>query len=141
MSFVAQFFLLVLVVGTSELFLLLRVAASMGFVATAVLCVLTGVIGGSLVRAQGLETIWKIQRLAQQGRSPANEIAGGAVLLLVGALLIVPGFLTDLFGFAMLIPPLRQRVAATITARVMAHVTIVNGGDIHRGDVIDIEPD
>ena len=149
LSFVGRFFLLVVAVGFVEVYLLVAVAARLGFFATAGLCVLTGVIGGALVRHQGLRTLQEIQRAFAEQRVPAVEIASGVVLLVVGVALIAPGFVTDALGFAMLVPPVRLAVAALIARaweRRVAAARIIGapGRGAHgerRGTVIDVDPE
>ena len=114
MTFVAYFFLTVLFLSVSELFLLVRVASAIGFFETMALCVLTGVLGGAIVRYQGLQALARVQRELASGRLPADELLGGVALIVVGALLCVPGFITDVFGFLMLIPPVRRRAVLWI---------------------------
>lgn len=114
MSFVGRFFLLVLVLGFGELYLLVKVASHAGFLWTLGLCVFTGVLGGALVRAQGLRTLQQIQEAMARGEVPAVEIVSGLVLLIVGALLLTPGFITDTIGFLLLIPGLRGLAAARL---------------------------
>ncbi len=111
MNFVARFFLLAMVTGFAELYLLIEVAARFSFLTTAAACVFTGVVGGSLVRHQGMATLAKTQEAMQRGELPAEHIVGGVMLLTVGATLILPGFISDAVGFLLLIPPLRSRAA------------------------------
>ena len=117
MGFVGKFFAAVVIVGTAELMLLLKVASGLGFLATALLCVLTGIAGGALVRAQGLSTLTRIHHALRVGQAPADEMVSGAILVLVGALLVTPGFLTDAIGFALLVPRVRVVVAQGIVSR------------------------
>lgn len=100
--------------SSAELALLINVASQYGFFTTFLLCVLTGIVGGSMVRFQGLQTIWNIQTGLIQGKAPTTEIVSGMMLLIIGALLIVPGFITDTMGFILLIPVLRKKVAVKI---------------------------
>jgi len=137
-SFVGKFFALVVIVGVAELYLLVYVAARLGLWGTAALCVLTGVIGGSLVRAQGLEALRQIQRSLAQGIAPAREIVGGLMLLLIGAMMIVPGFITDTLGFALLVPALRRQVAALIVSQLQDRVQLTH---IHEGSAWPGDPD
>ncbi|MBW2734882.1 MAG: FxsA family protein [Deltaproteobacteria bacterium] len=149
MTFVGRFFLLVLVVGFVEVYLLIKVAGSLGFLSTVGLCVLTGVVGGNLVRVQGLRTLQQIQLEMGQGRMPAAEMVSGVVLLIVGAMLVTPGFLTDIIGFLLLIPLLRQnvaqRLAGSFEARMQASATPMAGFGPGpqpppiRGKVIDVQ--
>ena len=123
MNFVSRFFLLVLVLSFIEVSLLVYVAGKMGFLATVAFCILTGIIGGSLVRQQGFETLRAIQRQASQGQIPAAEMVSGLILLVVGVLLLTPGFVTDTFGFLMLIPALRKGIAKAVTRNPLSWVS------------------
>jgi UPF0716 protein FxsA len=122
MNFVITFFLLVVFFSSAELLLILKVAANFGFITTFVLCALTGILGGALVRAQGLQTLRDIQTSLRQGSLPAEEIVGGFMLIIIGALLMVPGFITDTMGFLLLFPPLRRRVARTFVNTLKDHI-------------------
>lgn len=107
MTFVGRFFLAVMVVSFTEMWLLLEMATRMGALTTIMACVVTGVVGGALVRREGIRTLTGIQREVQNGRVPADQLVGGAILFAVGALLLTPGFLTDTAGFLLLVPVIR----------------------------------
>lgn len=111
MGWIARFFLLVLVLSLSELYLLIYVAEHTTLLTTLALCVLTGVVGGAMVRAQGLRTLANIQRSLARGQVPAQDIVSGLILLMIGTLFLTPGFLTDTLAFMILIPPVRKVVA------------------------------
>ena len=70
--------------------------------------VATAIIGGALIRAQGLAAIGRARRSLDQGQAPVQEVFTGICLLLAGALLMTPGFLTDSVGFLLLVPALRR---------------------------------
>lgn len=72
----------------------------------------TAIIGGALIRAQGLATVARARQSLNQGQAPVREVFTGICLLLAGALLLTPGFLTDSVGFLLLIPPVRQVLGA-----------------------------
>lgn len=148
MNFVAGFFLTVLVLAVSELYLLVYAAAALGFGATLALCVLTGIVGGAMVRYQGLKTLARLQSELAAGRLPATELIEGIALLIVGALLCVPGFITDVLGGLMLIPPLRHalasRLARAAAKRVQVHTSGFGPGPFppgsaDRGDTIPVD--
>ena len=117
-------FLAVVCVSIAELYLLVAVSARIGFFPTLGLCVLTGVIGGALVRLQGLLTLRKMRDALASGRLPADEILQGVMLIVAGVLLCVPGFLTDLVGFLVLLPPLRRAAAAMIRRKLAGRFTV-----------------
>ena len=103
--------LLFLLVPLVEIYLLIKIGGVIGALPTVVLVVLTAVLGAALARHQGLVTLQRLQATMARGEAPAIEMFEG-VLLLVGALLLLtPGFLTDLLGFACLIPQTRRTLA------------------------------
>jgi UPF0716 protein FxsA len=91
-----------------ELFFLIQVGSVIGALPTILLSILTAVIGGWLVRLQGLGVLMRVRATMERGETPALELLDGAVLLLCGFALLLPGFITDAVGFLLLIPPLRQ---------------------------------
>ena len=102
--------LLFIAIPLAEIYLLIEVGGVIGVVPTIGLVVLTAVAGAALVRAQGFSTIRKVRRSMDAGEVPAIAIIEGIFLLLAGALLLTPGFLTDAIGFCCLVPPLRRAV-------------------------------
>ena len=101
-------FLLFIAVPLVEIYLLLEIGGVIGAIPTIGLVVLTAVAGAGLVRAQGFSTILQVRRSMEAGEIPAVAIIEGIFLLVAGALLLTPGFLTDAIGFGCLIPPLRR---------------------------------
>lgn len=78
-----------------------------GWLVTIGTIVLTGVAGATLARHQGLGVFRKMQGGMRQGELPGQAILDGVLILVGAALLLTPGFLTDLFGFSLLLPPSR----------------------------------
>lgn len=97
-----------LLVPLAEIYVLLKVGGVLGALNTIVLVVLTAVVGAALMRAQGFSTVQKVQQLLAVGEIPAIAIVEGAFILVAGALLLTPGFITDFIGFCCLFPALRQ---------------------------------
>ena len=128
MGFVGKFFLLVLVLSMGEFWLLMWVAEHTSFWLTLSLCVLTGVVGGALVRAQGLATLKRISEDLSRGHLPATEIVSGLILLVIGTLLLTPGFITDTVAFLLLMPPLRRLAAAGLTQRMGKNIKVAHFG-------------
>lgn len=91
-----------------ELYVLIEVGSGIGALPTILLSIFTAVLGGWLVRYQGLSVLFRVQHMLDAGETPALEVLEGAVLLVTGLLLLLPGFITDAFGFLMLIPPVRR---------------------------------
>jgi UPF0716 protein FxsA len=90
-----------------ELWLLMLVSGRLGASTTIYLVLITGFIGASLARRQGLQTWLTIQRETQQGKIPAASLVDAMMIFVAGVLLITPGILTDVVGFSLLIPPVR----------------------------------
>jgi UPF0716 protein FxsA len=113
MGCIIYFFLIVTFFSVSEVTLLLYVAQRTGIVFTMACCVVTGILGGYFVKQQGLLTLAKIRQTLDQGELPAEEAIEALLLLIVGVLLCVPGFITDFLGFLTIIPFFRA-IAAKI---------------------------
>ncbi|OHB33548.1 MAG: membrane protein FxsA [Desulfuromonadaceae bacterium GWC2_58_13] len=99
--------ILFIIVPVTELIILLKVGALIGAAPTIALILLTGIAGAYLARTQGLDLVQRIQSELNQGRVPTEELLDGAMILVGGILLLTPGFLTDLFGFTLLVPATR----------------------------------
>jgi len=111
MNIIQVLFLCFLIVPFVEIYVLLEVGSLIGAFPTILLVVSTAVIGARLLKSQGFETWRRFQATLQQGGIPAYEMIEGPILLVGGALLLTPGFFTDLLGFACLVPSLRRRLA------------------------------
>lgn len=112
MNFILVFFLLILGLSYVELMLLVKFSANFGFLATFLICFLTAVIGGYLAKKEGLSVITELQQKISRGEDPTRPILGGLLLLFSGVFLLVPGFVTDGFGFLCLLKPFREGVAS-----------------------------
>jgi UPF0716 protein FxsA len=101
---------LVIFVGAPllELYLLIEVGSEIGALPTIALSIFTAVLGGLLVRMQGFSVLFRVQASLDRREVPALELLEGALLLVVGLALLLPGFITDAIGFLLLIPPLRR---------------------------------
>ncbi len=106
-----------------EISLLIKVSAAIGGVKTILFVIFTAVLGAYLVKQQGIATLTKFQAEANAGRIPAQQMLEGIALLFAGAVLLTPGFFTDAIGFALLVPPVRQAIIATLIRRgtIVAH--------------------
>ena len=131
--------LLFIAVPLVEIWLLLQVGGVIGAVPTIGLVVLTAAVGAVLVRAQGFSTIQEVRRSLDAGEVPAVAIVEGIFLLVAGALLLTPGFVTDTIGFGCLVPPLRRAVILRfIEMRVIRSHHAAEPGP-HRGHVFEGE--
>jgi UPF0716 protein FxsA len=100
--------ILFIVIPLVELYLIIKVGGVIGALWTVLLVVLTAVIGVSLLRIQGFNTLNRARLNMEAGTLPAMEMMEGMMLAVGGALLITPGFLTDTLGFLCLIPATRR---------------------------------
>jgi len=109
--------LLFIVVPIIEMVILIEVGGYIGALPTVALVVLTAALGIWLLRLQGLATLRRVQEKLARGEIPETELLEGIMLLVGGALLLTPGFVTDAIGFACLLPGLRQPIARWILRR------------------------
>lgn len=100
-----------------EIAVLLRVGESLGWLLTLAIVVFTAVLGTVMLRQQGLATLQKARQRMSSGEMPAEQLLEGMLLVVGGALLLTPGFVTDAFGFACLVPWSRQWLAGKVAAR------------------------
>lgn len=105
------FFLLFLLVPVVEIIVLIKISTIISLFYTLILIVGTAILGAKLLHNQGLVTLSKFKTNMKQGKLPAIEIIEGILLLIAGAFLLTPGFLTDISGFIVLISPARQKIA------------------------------
>ena len=103
-----KLFLLFTIIPIIELYLIIKVGGMIGALNTVLIILATGIAGASLAKSQGLVVLSKIQQALNEGRIPGNELLHGLMILIGGATLLTPGFLTDLFGISMLIPQVRE---------------------------------
>jgi UPF0716 protein FxsA len=96
--------LLFIVMPIIEMWLLITIGSYIGALSTIALVLLTALMGIGLLRQQGVSTLWRGKEKLQQGKIPAQEIMEGIVLAVSGALLLTPGFVTDIIGLLGLLP-------------------------------------
>lgn len=103
-----RLFLLFTLIPLAELWLLLWFSSLTSPTVTFGLVVVTGILGAWLARKQGAQAWKKIQVNLVQGQQPTGVVLDGLMILIAGAFLITPGIMTDMLGFALLIPPVRE---------------------------------
>ena len=135
--------LLVLFVAAplAEIYVLISVGGEIGALNTIALCILTAVLGATLIRIQGMSTLLRIRAALDRGELPAVEMLEGAQLVIAGGLLLTPGFVTDSFGFVLLVPAVRHAIALHVVERHSVRVATAGrgAGKPHRPDVIEGE--
>ncbi len=100
-----------------ELYFLIEVGSVIGALPTILVSIFTAVLGGALVRMQGISVLLRVQHNLAQRQAPALEMMEGALLMVSGLLLLLPGFITDVFGFLVLIPPVRKTFILAVLKR------------------------
>jgi UPF0716 protein FxsA len=100
-------FLLFVIVPITEIALFIEVGDVIGLWPTLGIVIATAFLGTGLLRAQGLAAFARAQATMADGRVPVEEVVHGFCLVIAGALLLTPGFLTDAVGFALFLPPVR----------------------------------
>ncbi len=109
---------LFIAVPAVELILLIKLGGLIGLLPTVAIIFVTGALGATLARWQGLSVLHEIQTQMAQGQLPANALFDGVIILLAGALLLTPGFLTDIVGFLSLVPSVRNVFKRAIRKRI-----------------------
>ena len=105
------------VVPLIELYVLVQVAHAIGALPALLALAVVSIVGAALVKRQGLAVLGRVRAELEQRRMPTQHLADGALLLGAGVLLTVPGFVTDVVGLALLVPPVRRGVAAVLQRR------------------------
>lgn len=102
------------------------VGREIGLGMTLLLVLLSAIVGVVLLRVQGFAVIKRVQEATRTGADPGREVLGGALMFVAALLLIIPGFISDIFGLLLFVPPVRQAVAGYLRSR-MTVVTAAAG--------------
>jgi len=114
--------LIFIVVPIAELAVLIKVGSVIGALNTIALLIAVSVVGGWLVKREGLSVLQRIREQVNNGRVPGAELLDAFLVLLAGALLITPGFLSDVLGIFLLLPPVRALVRRRLRRRFETRV-------------------
>jgi UPF0716 protein FxsA len=117
-------FLLFTLVPLAEVVILVQIGQATDWWVPILMVIATGIAGAALARWQGWRALERIREDARAGRVPAAAIIDGVLILIAGLLLVTPGVLTDLFGIALLIPPLRSLVKRGVAAWIRRNVEV-----------------
>ncbi|GGR41930.1 UPF0716 protein FxsA [Nocardioides luteus] len=142
--------LLFLVMPLAELFVLIQVGQVIGVWWTILLLVADSIFGAWLMRREGARAWNALTTALSSGKLPSNEIADGALIVLGGALMLSPGFVSDVFGIVLILPftrPIFRRVLSTVVQKRIVVSAMPSGfgpatqrprnDDIVTGEVID----
>lgn len=127
--------LLMTVVPAIELYLLMQLADLMGIFETVFLILITGSVGATLAKREGLGVLNQLRADLKKGLPPADRLVEGLLVLIGGTLLITPGVLTDLAGFSLIFPFTRRWLAPRVKTWAAARFKFQTlGGDAPMGD-------
>lgn len=117
--------LLFLLVPLAELYVIIQVGQAFGALNTIALLIIVSAVGAWLVKREGMSVWRRFQRQIESGAVPGKEIADGVMILFAGALLISPGFLSDLLGIALLVPPVRALLRGVLMKQAARRAGII----------------
>ncbi len=133
-------FLCFLLIPIIEITLLIKVGGYIGALNTAFIVVLTAIIGSMMLKRQGFATLSRAREKLNQGQIPLQEMMEGICLAVGGALLITPGFVTDIVGFTLLLPYARKWLAISLSKHLHHSSTFVASNEFtQRNDSSIIE--
>jgi UPF0716 protein FxsA len=115
-------------VPIAEIAVFIQAGERFGLWPTLAMVILTAFLGTGLLRYQGLRTLGRVQESLQRGEVPVGEVFTGLCLLVAGALLLTPGFLTDAVGFALFVPGIRRVLAGGVLSALSKRGTVWTDG-------------
>lgn len=118
------------------------VGSEIGVLPTIGLVILSAIVGSVLVRVQGFGVMTRMRAEIDAGRDPSRELANGVMILFAGILLLIPGFLTDIFGILLFLPPVRSIVWQFLSKRVRFSTDFggfTRPGGPRGGKIIDLD--
>ena len=115
-----------LLVPIAELYVLVQVGQRIGVLETIVVLLIVAAVGSWLVKREGLRAWRGFLQALHERRVPAREVADGALVIFGGALLLTPGFLTDVLGLLLILPPTRSALRGAVTARIARRLGVVD---------------
>lgn len=121
-----KLFLLFTIAPAIELGILIYAGSYIGALNTLVIVVLTALAGSILVRHEGIEVLRRFQANLYQGAFPSEEILDGAMVLVSGALLLTPGFITDIIGLMLVIPASRELIKPIIKKYIKGKLLVIH---------------
>jgi UPF0716 protein FxsA len=125
--------LLFIVVPIVELFVIIQVGEAIGVLPTIALLIADSVLGSMLMRSQGRSAWRRFNAALAEGRIPHREVLDGALVIFGGALLLTPGFISDILGLILLLPPTRVLVRGLVARRLLPRLVVSGIGGIGGG--------
>lgn len=116
--------LILLALVVLELWVLVKLGSILGILPTIALVLGAGIVGAWIAKWQGLQAILRVQNELRQGVVPTRTIGDGALILVAGMLLLLPGVISDVLGIGLLIPPVRRLMILGIRTWVSKRVRV-----------------
>ena len=118
-----KLFLAFTIIPVVEIYLLIQIGTIFGALTSISLVIFTGFLGAYLARIQGLQTFSRIQESLREGQMPSRELLDALLIGIAGLVLLTPGFLTDAFGFLLLIPNTRTAIKQWLHRQIEVRYT------------------
>jgi UPF0716 protein FxsA len=116
---------LFILIPVAELTIFYLVGSKLGLIPTLAIILLTGILGAALTKSQGARVLREFRQTTASGQIPHAPLIEGLIILVAGALLLTPGFLTDTIGFSALIPAIRRKYRRALTTYLASRIKIV----------------
>lgn len=134
-----------------EMYFIVQVGQEVGIVTTVALLLVISMVGTALVKREGLRVYSQFMTTVRAGQEPTREIVHGVCILASGVFLLAPGFISDVLGILLLLPPTRALVSRIVLRRTRRIASIIKATHSGRrveykgympsaGDVIDVDP-
>ncbi len=133
------FFIIFVIIPLSEIIVFVSVSDKIGLGTALLMALFTAILGGFIVKYQGMQTIITAQESMQKGNIPSKELFDGLCIVAAGATLITPGFITDIIGFALLVPSIRNILRRKLTASDKFQASSFSSEYKKDTDAIDVE--
>ena len=137
----ALLILIFIIVPLAELYVIYLVGDAIGIVPTLAILVLDSLLGSWLLKSQGRAVWRRFNDTIQAGRIPHREVIDGVLVIFGGAFLITPGFLTDVVGLLLLVPPTRSTFRRLVVARLGGRVVVAGVERAGRGRRVEADGD
>jgi UPF0716 protein FxsA len=115
---------LFILVPLAELYVILKVGEAIGAIWTILLLAADSVLGSILLRAQGRSVWRRFNTALAEGKMPHREVIDGVLVVFGGAFLITPGFITDVVGLLLLVPPTRAVIRRLLVSRLGRRIAV-----------------
>ncbi len=123
----------------AEVYVAIQIADAIGVVAMLLLLIASWPIGTWALRSRGRAAWRRLGDAAALGRPPGREVLDGALILLGGLLLLVPGFITDALGLVLLLPPTRALMRGTLVRNLQSRLVVRAARFTRRPETYDVD--